>query len=289
MIRSTYRGCHSGRLLLLLVPLLFFVPTLAGAEDEDATVGYRIGPKDLLEIKVFEVPDLNIELRVEENGAIRLPLLGDLDVEGMTPNQVADRVRTKLEARYVQQASVTVEVREYRSRPISVIGAVREPGPLALSGRWTLLEAIAASGGLTEDHGNMIYVMRRAESGLTDQLAIDLDQLMVYANPDLNIPVYAGDLINIPATVEVTVFCLGEVRRPGALTFRSTERMTLLAALARAGGLTDRASNKILIRRRDATGREVEIEVNYKRIVTGKQPDPDLQRDDVVVVKESFF
>ncbi len=288
MTTSTLCGRQTSRSLLLLA-LVLLMPTLAGAEDEDATVGYRIGPKDLLEIKVFEVPDLNIELRVEEDGAIRLPLLGDLDVEGMTPNQVADRVRTKLEARYVQQASVTVEVREYRSRPISVIGAVRQPGPLALSGRWTLLEAIAASGGLTEDHGNMIYVLRRAESGLTDQLAIDLDQLMVYANPDLNIPVYAGDLINIPATVEVTVFCLGEVSRPGALTFRSTERMTLLAALARAGGLTDRASNKILIRRRDAAGREVEIEVSYKQIVSGKQSDPDLQRDDVVVVKESFF
>ncbi len=208
MNRNTLYNHRIGAILLLMT-LALAMPATAEPQDEDAAVGYRIGPKDLLEIKVFEVPDLNIELRVEENGAIRLPLLGDVDVEGMTPNQVADRVRTKLEARYVQQASVTVEVREYRSRPISVIGAVRQPGPLALSGRWTLLEAIAAAGGLTDDHGNMIYVLRRAESGLTDQLPIDLNQLPVYADPDLHPPDYAGDRSNVPATGGATGFGRG--------------------------------------------------------------------------------
>ncbi len=254
-----------------------------------AVSSYRIGPKDLLEIKVFEVPELNIERRVEESGAIRLPLLGDLPVQGLTPNEVADRLRALLESKYVQRASVSVDVREYRSRPISVIGAVRQPGPLAFSGRWTLLEAIAASGGLEDAHGNTVYVLRRTDDGRTDQIAIDVNELMVEANPDVNIPVYAGDLINVPATVDITVFCLGEVKSPGALTFKSTQRVTLLAAIARAGGLTDRASNAVRIRRRSDSGEEQEIEANYKKIVAGKQQDLELEADDVVVVKESFF
>jgi len=274
----------------LFIAVLLSVVAIAGANPQaEVRSQYRIGPKDLLEIKVFEVPELNIERRVEEGGAVRLPLIGDFHVSGLTVNEIADKLRELLESRYIQRASVSVEVREIRSRPIAVIGAVRQPGNLAVSGRWTLLEAIAAAGGLNERHGNAIHVIRRAENGLADQIRIDIETLMVEADPDVNIPVFAGDVINVPATVEITLFCLGEVRQPGALTFKNTERITLLAAIARAGGLTDRASKTIVIRRRDRTGAETEIEVSYKQIVNGKAPDVELERDDVVVVKESFF
>ena len=106
---------------------------------------------------------------------------------------------------------------------------------------------------------------------------------------DANIPIFANDLINVPARVAVTVFCLGEVARPGAVEFQSTERITLLTAIARAGGLTDRASRTIQVKRRDRAGRDTASEVNYKRIVAGKEPDFELRSGDVVIVKESFF
>ena len=149
----------------------------------------------------------------------------------------------------MQRASVDVQVIEFRSRPISVIGAVKQPGNLGFSGRWTLLEALTAAGGLTDNHGNVVYVLRRADNGLSDQVAIRLDDLLVRGDPKANIPIFANDLINVPETVEITVYCLGEVGRPGALVFKSNERITLLAAIAHAGGLTDRASSKILIKR----------------------------------------
>jgi protein involved in polysaccharide export with SLBB domain len=112
---------------------------------------------------------------------------------------------------------------------------------------------------------------------------------MVGGDSRLNIPLFASDLVNVPAPVAITVFCLGEVARPGALEFMSTERTTVLAAIARAGGLTDRASSKILIKRRDKAGQEVEIEVNYKRIIGGDEPDLELMPNDVVVVKRSLL
>ncbi len=262
--------------------------TVAVAEESTQST-YRIGPKDLIEIKVFEVPDLNVELRVDGDGIVRLPLLGELQVEGLTAPQVADKIQEILEEKYIQRASVTVGIREYRSRPISVIGAVQRPGPLTVSGRWTLLEALAAAGGLDDDHGDTIFVLRRSDNGLVDQIAIDVEDLMVHAKLDYNIPVFTGDLINVPATVEITVFCLGEVKRPGAITFKSTERLTLLAAIARAGGLTDRASKTVVIRRHGRDGDDTEIEVNFKKIMSGKAKDVELKRDDVVLVKESFL
>ncbi len=261
----------------------------ASAQGAPATEGYRIGPRDLLEIRVFEVPELNIERRVSDEGTINLPLIGDIPVQGLTEAELADRLKAMLEAKYVQHASVSVQVREFRSKPISVIGAVKQPGNLAFSGRWTLLEALSAAGGLTEEHGNTIYILRRADNGLSDQISVDVDDLMLRADPDANVPIFANDVINVPAKVAVTVFCLGEVAHPGAVEFQSTERITLLTAIARAGGLTDRASRKIQIKRRDRNGRDLEFDVDYKRVLAGKDEDPSLHSGDVVVVKESFF
>jgi polysaccharide export outer membrane protein len=250
---------------------------------------YRIGPKDLVEVKVFEVPELNVSMRVSEDGTVPLPLIGAVIIQGLTEAEAAERLKALLEAKYVQRASVVVQVREFRSRPLGVVGAVRNPGNLSVSGRFTLLEALSAAGGLSGQQGDVIYVLRRAENGLSDQIAISIEELTVKADQDANIPVFANDVINVPVTVSVTVFCLGEVERPGALDFKSSDRITLLTAIARAGGLTDRAARTIRVKRRDTTGRDVELEVDYKRVIAGKDQDIELRSGDVIIVKESFL
>jgi hypothetical protein len=135
----------------------------------------------------------------------------------------------------------------------------------------------------------MVYVLRRADSGLSDQVTIDLDELLVRGDPRVNIPIFANDLINVPGTVEITVYCLGEVSKPGAVSFRSSERITVLTAIAHAGGLTDRASKKILVKRAAPSDGHAEITVDYNKIIAGKEPDLELRQGDVIVVKESFF
>lgn len=271
-----------------LATLLSCAPLVAQDSASDGPA-YRIGPRDLVAIRVFEEPKLNVDLRVNDDGTIRLPLVGRVDAEGLTEDELTQRLKSVLEEELLQRASVSVEVLEYRSRPISVIGAVRSPGTLNTSGRLTLLEALTAAGGLSSSHGEEIHVLRRASNGLTDQIEIPIEDLLVRADPDLNIPIFANDLINVPAAVDVTIYCLGEVSSPGAITFKSTQRVTLLSAIARAGGLTERASKKLLIKRQQPDGGTREIEVRYKRIISGRQPDPELQPGDVIVVKESFF
>jgi polysaccharide export outer membrane protein len=268
-----------------------FLAALLGAEGSARAQGaYRIGGRDLVEVRVFELPELNVQRRVAENGTINLPLLGDVAIAGKTETEVTQTLKGLLESKFVQHASVDFKVLEFRARPISIIGAVKQPGNLGFSGRWTLLEAITAAGGLAENHGNVLYVLRRSDNGLSDQIAVDVDDLLLRADPRVNLPLFANDLVNIPNAVEVTIYCLGEVARPGALSFKSTERITLLAAISRAGGLTDRAAKKILIKRAaTANGPAAEIEADYKRILAGKAPDVDLRQGDVIVVKESFF
>lgn len=264
--------------------------TPAAAQSSTAP-GYRVGPRDLLDIRVFEMPDLNTQPqhRVSEDGTISLPPLDDVQVAGLTEAEVAQKLKTLLEAKYAQRATVEVTVQEFRSRPISIIGAVKNPGSLPFSGHWTLLEALTAVGGVDDSHGSALYVLRRADNGLSDQVTIAFDDLMVRADPRVNIPLLANDLINVPAAVQVTVYCLGAIAHPGAVEFKSTERITLVAAIARSGGMTDRAAKMVRIRRADAAAGTPEVEADFKRILAGKDPDVELRQGDVVIVKESFF
>jgi polysaccharide export outer membrane protein len=269
---------------LLAAVLLSAVPVSAQSHNP----GYRIGPRDLLEVKIFEAPELSGTRRVNEEGKLSFSPAGDVDVAGLTEPEAAQKIKELLEAKSLVKASVSVLVQEFRSRPIAVLGAVHQPGNLAFSGRWTLLEALTAAGGVTDGHGSLVYVLRRSDNGLSDQIGIPLDDLIARANPKANIPIFAGDLINVPSAVDVTIYCLGQFHQPGALTFRSPDRVTLLGVIARAGGLTDRASSKILIKRDGRSGK-AEINVDYKKILAGKEPDVELQSGDVIVVKESFF
>ena len=275
------------KIAVSLALLLPFLATAGHTQGKDP--GYRIGPRDLLAVRVDEDTKLNGERRVGEDGTLNLPLLGDVPVSGKTTAEVSAVLKKLLEEKYMQRASVDVQVVEFRSRPIAVIGAVKQPGNLGFSGRWTLLEALTAAGGLAENHGNVVHVLRRADNGLTDQVTINLDDLMLRGDPKVNLPIVSNDLINVPGTVELTIYCLGQVGRPGALEFKSNERISVLSAIAHAGGLTDRASSKILIKRAAGTSGAREITVNYKKIVAGKEPDIELRQGDVLIVEESFF
>jgi polysaccharide export outer membrane protein len=273
--------------LTILLLVCAGIARAQGSSGKDPA--YRIGARDLLSVRVDEDEKLNGDRRVSEAGTVNLSLIGDVPVAGKTAGEAEQIIKRLLEEKYMQRASVAVQVVEFRSRPITVIGAVKTPGNLGFSGRWTLLEALAAAGGLAENHGNVVHVLRRADNGLSDQVTVDLDDLMVRGDTRINIPIFPNDLINVPVTVEVTVYCLGEVAKPGALTFKSSERITVLTAIAHAGGLTDRASKKILLKRQAPADGRSEITVDYNKILAGKEPDLELRQGDVIVVKESFF
>lgn len=270
--------------VLGLIVLLLAVPLLAQEQGE-----YRIGPKDLLVISVLEIPDLNVERRVADNGSVDLPLLGEVNLAGKTATEARAQLEDLLRSKYVNRANVSVIIKEFGSKPVSVVGAVSKPGTLNLSGKWYLLQAISAAGGLDGSAGRKIFVLRRADNGLSDVLEIRRDDLMQGVGTNWNIPIFPGDVVNVPAKSTVKVFCLGEVKQPGALEFDTDDRLTLLSVIAKAGGLTDRASSGILVKRKGPDGKDTETKFNYKAVIAGKVPDPTLKADDVVVVQESFF
>jgi len=251
---------------------------------------YKIGAKDLLEISVFGLDDMNKTVRVSEDGKITLPLLGEVEVESLTKTELEKKLSHLLERKYLQNPQVTVFIKEHQSKRVSVLGAVGKPGPYELLGRQTLLQLISEAGGLTEDAGDDIIVIRQFQDGTNTSLKISIDDLFLKGDARLNIPLEPNDIVNIPAEKIVLIYVFGQVRKSGALEVKKSNIPTLLQAIAQAGGFSERASKaRVLIKRINKDGKEKQIKVNVKNIIKGKKKDIQLLENDVVYVPETIF
>ena len=280
-------------IFLFFLILFFSMPLVLSGQDQHELMvkEYKIGPKDLLEIKVFELPELNQVVRVSEDGSVTIPLVGSVMIEGLTKDQVERKLAELLEEKYLKNARVSVFIKEYQSKQVAVIGAVENPGMYELIGRLTLLQMISRAGGFTEKASNELFVLREGNNGIGATICIDLEDLLVNGNQKLNIPLKANDVINVPVDKIIHVYVWGEVTRPGALEVKMSKKITLLQAIAQAGGLTDGASKGgVVIKRKDKkTGKERKIKVNLRDIIKGKKPDIELLEGDVVYVPEKIF
>jgi len=247
-----------------------------------------IGPRDYIEVKVFQDSNLTTKATVTDDGRITMPLIGRVDISGLTPTEVEVRIKSLLEAGYYKKADVSVTVLEAVSKPISVIGAVTHPGRIGITGNITLIQAITQAGGLAAGYGRTLHILRTAPNGLTEQIGVDIDDLMVNGNPDLNLPLRANDVINVPIDGAINIYVLGEVMHPGSVQFRRSQNPTLLQVLAAAGGPTDRASKRVILKR-VVDGKEKTFRYDFKKIIDGRQDDVVVLDGDRIVFAESFF
>jgi polysaccharide export outer membrane protein len=240
---------------------------------------------------VVEVPELNLTVRVSESGSITLPLLGRVDLGGLTKEASEQKIALLLTEKYVINPQVTVFIREYQSNRVTLIGAVRTPGMYEMVGSMNLLEIIAKAGGFVENVGNELFVMRIGRDGLKDKVTIDLNDLILNGNPNLNIPLQPNDEIIVPVDKIIQIYVWGEVKNPSALSVKISKKITLTQAIAQAGGTTDSAKKSgVIIKRKDEkTGKETQMTFNLNDIMKGKKPDPPLKEGDVVYVPVSFW
>jgi len=276
------------RILILAMLLLVFVvvPSIKALQEiQPLSVNeYKIGAKDLLEITVFNLPELSQTVRVSEDGSVTFSLLGKVEVAGLTAQELEKKLASLLDRQYTKNARVTVFIREFQK--VAIIGAVARPGMYELVGPTTLLQAIAQAGGLTAQAMNEIFVYRHGRDGKQTRIVVKLEDLMINGNLDLNIELQPKDVVNIPIDQMQNVFVYGEVRTPGAVPYLSSKRITLLQAIAQAGGTTEWAKKSgVIIKRKDKkTGKEMKIPINLKRMINGKIADIVLEEGDVVIV-----
>ncbi len=264
-----------------------FVPPPA---VNNAGSDYRIGRQDLLEISVFDLEELDQTVRVSEDGSITMPLLGRMQIAGLTKIELEELIARLLGEKYVRDPQVTVFIREYESKRVAVTGAVKKPGTYEMLGSKTILEMLSLAGGLDSELGKEIVIFREAENGITTRIPVDLEGLVYAADPALNFEVSAGDIIYVPAVEKVRIFVTGAVREPDLYEVPRSEPITVLEAITLAGGTTDRAAEKkVVVYRYGKDGVRRSFPVNLRLIKKGKAEDLPLEKGDMVLVPEAFF
>ena len=273
-----------------LLSLLLVLAVGAGAQELPIiSADSPVGPRDVLDVRVLEDANINNpRASVNDDGALALNVIGKVQVAGLTSTQIEAKLKSLLEANILTRATVSVQVVEFSSKPISVVGAVVRPGRIGATGNTTLIQAITQAGGLAAGHGKELYVLRTGRNGLSEQVAINVDELLVQGKPELNIPLAPNDLVNVPADIPLSIYVMGEVMRPGKIDFRSSQTPTLLQAIAAAGGQTDRASKTAFIKR-ITNGKEETLKVDYRKILSGDRKDVVLRDSDTVWIKEAIF
>lgn len=261
-----------------------------GAPAGEPAEARPLGTEDLLEVTVFEVPDLNRTVRVGESGAVSLPLVGEIHAAGLTPRELELEIRERLDGSYVKDPHVSVFVQEHGSKKVSVLGAVGKPGVYEMLGPRTLLQVIAQAGGLTQESGAELFLIRVSPGGGHDRIPISIDALMTSRDPALNFAIEPGDVVSVPPDPILYIYVDGAVRDPGRIEQPASRDITVMQAIAKAGGATERANlKKVLILRRGPSGTKTTLTVNLQRIRSGEDPDPILSDGDVIVVAETFF
>ena len=254
----------------------------AGSAAQDSTV--RLGVGDLLEVSVYNVPELSSKARVNDGGDLYLPLIDYVHLAGLTADQAQSVIEKRLQdGGFVKGPHVSIFVDQYASQGVSLLGEVARPAVYPVMGQQRLFDLISAAGGLTEKSGRSATITHRNQP---DKPVVVPVSRNLSDNPASNVEVFAGDTV-IVRTADI-VYVVGDVARPtGLLIDRGT--LTVLQAMALAGGTTRTSKpNGAKIIHKGPSGM-TETHVELKKILQAKAPDVTMSPDDILFVPSSAF
>ena len=269
------------------------VPAVAAAASSmDVLPSQTLGADDLLQIMVPYCPELSRSFRISSDGSLALPLLKQrIQVAGLQPSQVEKKIAAELVAEQVlTEPVVNVSVLEYRSKPVSVVGAVNHPLTFQATGDTSLLDAIARAGGLSLNVGPTITVTHR-EQGADGSMHITVQSIPVrglidQADPRLNVKLKGDEEVRVPEAGHI--FVAGNVKRPGTFVMQNNSDTTVVKALALSEGLEPYSAKLAYIYREAAPGApRQEISVPLAQIMARKAPDVPMQADDILYVPDN--
>jgi polysaccharide export outer membrane protein len=273
----------------------------SSVHPESTPSNYILGPDDQITVLVSDVEELNNKqsIRVDMKGDINLPLVGRLHAGGLTADQLESEIRTRLK-NLVHDPDVVVSISDFHSQPVSVLGAVTNPGVHQLEGHKTLFEVLSLAGGLRPDAGSTVKITRSLEwgrvplpgakddvSGRFSIASADIKPIMSASDPSQNIEVKPNDVISVPQAD--IIYAVGCVRKPGGFLLGRNESLSALQVLSLAEGLDRFAAPQRakIIRSVPGTPNRTEIAVDLKKLMTGKGTDVFLTADDVLFVPTS--
>jgi polysaccharide export outer membrane protein len=240
--------------------------------------GYILGSGDVLRITVFQNPDMTTEARVSEEGKITFPLIGQVEVGGVSPAAAEARIAGRLNSGgFVLNPQVNIVVSQFRSRMVSVLGQVGKPGRYPIEERSaTIADMLATAGGVSPTGGDEVIITRK-KGETEERVVIDMDARFTSDDPAQNVELENDDTLYVPRAPVFYIY--GEVAKPGP--YRLERGLTVMQAISAGGGLTLRGSDKrVRINRAEPDGKIKTIEATLG--------DP-VRKNDVIYVKESLF
>lgn len=255
------------------------------ALPSSAVTATRVGPGDVLRVTVFGQPDLSAEVGINDKGVLTLPLIGGVDVSGLSISEVSARITDGLrQGQYLKNPQVSVEVVQLRSQMVSVLGEVSRPGRYPIPGHMSVLELLATAGGLTQQADHSVTLLRRKPETKGDgdketdmRIPILLGEDATIRRSPLDVELSAGDVVYV--NKKKVFYIYGEVNRPGS--YPMEQNMNVMRAISIGGGMTQRASQRRIYVNRDIAGKGIqELKVKQTDIVIP---------GDVVYVNESLF
>lgn len=263
---------------------------------------YLLGPEDVIEVNVFDVPELShFDAQVANDGTITFPLIGAVRAAGLTQNLLRDELAKKLGEKYLNDPQVTLFIKSFASRPVSVLGSVAKPGRYYLTGRRNLMDVLALAGGLASigaAAGKYVYIERQGGfqdlpqvDGLVqtapDKVSIELHKLLYSQDTSLNIEIQPFDEITVSRAG--IVYLVGAFNRPGGYVLDNKDSMTALEAVALAQGIggNARTSEGRIIHRTLSGTVTSEYSIDVRKLMRGKIPDVTLADNDIFFLPNS--
>lgn len=276
--------------VLLLVFAALSAPGLLEAEPSvvpgNGFGGYHLGVGDSLAVNAYQHKEISGTFPVEESGSIAFPFLGNVPVVGMSTLEIGRLLEQLLEKDYYVDVQLQVEVKDFRSKPITILGEVGRPGTYYLRGDSTLTMILAEAGGLRSTAGPVLELRRMEnEDGVMVQTvrSISTDKLR-RGDSESDVEIREGDVLSVNS--KQMYFITGEVKKPGR--YEITEGMTLMQAITQAGGVAKFASDRVELHR-DVDGEKTIADHDLARIQKGKDDDPLIGASDVIIIRRRFF
>jgi polysaccharide export outer membrane protein len=256
------------------------VPAAAASPQasDAATSRYLIGPQDLLKITVLDEPDLTNNYRVDSDGYITFPYIGRVEAGGLKPGDLQDRIKNLLSPAYIKDPQVRVEVDQYKSQSVMVTGEVRQPGKIPVTGAMTVLEALAAAGSPTPAASSEVTIARprKASSDQPDAEIVRVNWKDLQLGKGTDPVLQDGDLLNVGKAQ--TFFITGQVKNSSSYVLEPGT--TVEQAIAMAGGLTERGSDRRIRVTRNVKGIRVTISLSLPDLV---------QPGDTITIQQRIF
>ena len=247
---------------------------------------YRVGPGDVIRVDGFQHREISGEFPVEASGSITYPLLGEVAVGGRTTGEIARYLEELLEKDFYVDVQLQVEVAEYRSHPVTLLGEVLKPGTYYLKGPTTITQLLSEAGGLTQDCGPVLELRRVEEidGQQVQRVQTFATSKLITGEEGTGVEVHAGDVLSVSA--KQVYFITGEVARPGQ--YEISRGMTLMQALSQAGGLGKFASQTFELHREQGGEKKI-MTFDLSDIRKGRSADPLIEAGDVIIVRRRFF